>query len=204
MRVGGTIEKVNVIDYGMGNLKSIYNAFKHLGTEPVLVNTPTKVDTSKKIVVPGVGAFGKGMNNLRTFTPKIKEAVSLDTPLLGICLGMQAFFKGSEESPRVKGMEIMKGKVVRIPTKLKLPSIGWNRLEIKKRTCPLFEGVGGGYVYFVHSYHASPEEDVVAATTEYGGKVTASVWKNNIFGVQFHPEKSGSVGLKILENFLRL
>ncbi len=204
MRVGGTIEKINVIDYGMGNLKSIYNAFKHLGAEPVLVNTPSKVNTSNKIVVPGVGAFGKGMNNLRAFTPKIKEAVNLDTPLLGICLGMQVFFEGSEESPRVKGMSIMKGRVVRIPTKLKLPSIGWNRLKIKKRTCPLFEGVDDGFVYFVHSYHASPKENVVAATVRYGGEVTASVWKNNIFGAQFHPEKSGPVGLKILKNFLRL
>jgi len=195
--------KVFVIDYGMGNLRSIRNALKYLGAEPILTNAPSKLK-AKKVIIPGVGAFGDGISNLGPFIPKIKELLSSDLPLLGICLGMQVLFEGSEESPGLKGLAVMKGKIVRIPTKLKLPHIGWNSLEIKKRKCPLFKGVNDGYVYFAHSYHVSPKEDGVAATTDYGCKVTASVWKDNIFGTQFHPEKSGPLGLMILKNFLEL
>lgn len=195
--------KVFVIDYGMGNLRSIRNALKYLGAEPVLTNAPSKLK-AEKVIIPGVGAFGDGISNLSPFIPKIKELLSSDLPLLGICLGMQVLFEGSEESPGLKGLAVMKGKIVRIPTKLKLPHIGWNSLEIKKRKCPLFKGVNDGYVYFAHSYHVSQKEDGVAATTDYGCKVTASVWKDNIFGTQFHPEKSGPLGLMILKNFLEL
>lgn len=195
--------KVFVIDYGMGNLRSIRNALKYLGAEPILANAPSKIK-AEKVIIPGVGAFGDGISNLSPFVPKIKELLSSDLPLLGICLGMQVLFEGSEESPGLRGLAVMKGKIVRIPTKLKLPHIGWNSLEIKKRKCPLFKGVNDGYVYFAHSYHVSPKEEGVAATTDYGCKVTASVWKCNIFGTQFHPEKSGPLGLMILKNFLEL
>jgi len=195
--------KVFVIDYGMGNLRSIRNALKYLGAEPILANAPSKIK-AEKVIIPGVGAFGDGISNLGPFIPKIKELLSSDLPLLGICLGMQVLFESSEESPGLRGLAVMKGKIVRMPTKLKLPHIGWNSLEIKKRKCPLFKGVKDGYVYFAHSYHVSPKEDGVAATTDYGCKVTASVWKDNIFGTQFHPEKSGPLGLMILKNFLEL
>ncbi len=187
----------------MGNIKSVCNALKYLGAKPIIADTPSEVK-SGKIIIPGVGAFGKGMNNLNSFIPKIREALTSDTPLLGICLGMQMFFETSEESPATEGLGLMKGKVVKIKTKLKLPHIGWNSLEIRKKDCPLFKGIDKGYAYYVHSYHALPEEDVIAATSSYGCKINAGVWKKNVFGTQFHLEKSGSLGLQILKNFLEL
>lgn len=199
----GTSMKVAIVDYRMGNIRSVYNALKYLGAEPIIASAPSKLN-AEKIIIPGVGAFGNGTKNLAPFVPKIEAALASDTPLLGICLGLQMLFKGSEESPGKKGLAAINGKVVKIPTKLKLPHIGWNHLKIKKKTCPLFDGVDDGYVYFVHSYHALPKEDVVAATTRYGCEITASVWKDNVFGTQFHPEKSGTIGLKILKNFLEL
>lgn len=170
----------------------------------MVVDAPSKLDVVERVIIPGVGAFGDGMKNLGPFIPKVKEAINSGVPMLGICLGMQMLFEGSEESPKVKGLAAMKGKVVKIQTKLKLPHIGWNRLKIKKKACPLFDGVRDGYVYFVHSYHVLPEEDVVSATTSYGCEITASVWNENIFGAQFHPEKSGRTGLKMMKNFLEL
>ncbi len=187
----------------MGNIKSVYNALKYLGAKPVVAKSPSDVK-GEKIIIPGVGAFGKGAHNLKPFIPKIRETLTSNLPLLGICLGLEMFFEDSEESPRIKGLGLMKGKVVRIRTKLRLPHIGWNSLEIKKRACPLFQDIDNGYAYFVHSYHALPEEDLVAATTKYGCEINASVWKGNIFGTQFHPEKSGALGLQILKNFLEL
>ena len=187
----------------MGNVKSVYNALKHVGAKPIIANSPSKVKTGK-IVIPGVGAFGKGMENLSPFIPKIREASTSDIPLLGICLGMHMFFERSEESPATEGLGLMEGKVVKIRTKLRLPHIGWNFLEIRKETCPLFKGINSGYAYFVHSYHALPEENVVAATTSHGSEITASVWMQHVFGTQFHPEKSGALGLQILKNFSEL
>ncbi len=195
--------KIAIFSYGMGNVKSVYNAVKYLGAEPIIANTPSKVK-GDKIIIPGVGAFGEGMSNLKPFIPRIKEALACHLPLLGICLGLEVFFEGSEESSGVRGLGLMKGKVVRIGTKLRLPHMGWNSLGIRKRACRLFKDIDDGYVYFVHSYHAVPEEDVVAATTNYGCELCASVWKGNVFGTQFHPEKSGAVGLRILKNFLEL
>jgi len=187
----------------MGNIKSVYNALKHLGAKPIIANTPSEVK-AEKILIPGVGAFGKGMNNLKPFIPKIKDALASDIPLLGICLGLQMFFEGSEESSATRGLGLMEGRVVKIGTKLRLPHIGWNSLQVRKKACPLFKGIDEGYAYFAHSYHALPEEDVVAATTSYGCEINASVWKKNVFGTQFHPEKSGALGLQILKNFLEL
>jgi len=195
--------KTAIINYGMGNVKSVYNALKYLGVEPLIAKAPSEVN-GDRMIIPGVGAFGDGMKNLRPFVPKIKEFLDSKLPLLGICLGSQMFFEGSEESSKVEGLELMKGKVVKIRTELKLPHIGWNSLEIRKKACPLFKGVDKGFAYFLHSYHALPEEDVIVGTTSYGCKITASVWKNNVFGTQFHPEKSGAFGLRILKNFLEL
>ena len=185
----GASMKVAIVDYRMGNIRSVYNALKYLGAEPVIVSSPSKLN-AEKIIIPGVGAFGNGIKNLAPFIPKIEEALVSDTPLLGICLGLQMLLEGSEESPKARGLAAINGKVVKIPTKLKLPHIGWNRLEIKKKTCPLFDGVDDGYVYFVHSYHALPKEDVVAATTHYGCEITAGVWKNNLFGLNFTPRRA--------------
>jgi len=187
----------------MGNVKSVYNALKYLGAEPVIAKAPSEV-IGERMIIPGVGSFGDGMNNLRPFVPKIEEFLASDLPLLGICLGSQMFFEGSEESPMVEGLGLMRGKVVKIRTKLRLPHIGWNSLEIQKKACPLFGDIDKGFAYFLHSYHALPEEDVVVATTSYGCAINASVWKDNVFGTQFHPEKSGALGLKILKNFLEL
>jgi len=187
----------------MGNIKSVSSVLKYLGEEPRIVNTPSKLKADS-IVIPGVGAFGDGMNNLKPFIPKIRKALASGVPLLGICLGMQMFFERSEEARTPRGLGIMKGKVTKIRTRLKVPHIGWNSIRAVKRNCPLFRRISEGYVYFAHSYHAQPREDVVAATTDYGCKITASVWKGKVFGVQFHPEKSGQLGLRVLSNFLDL
>jgi len=203
MKKGEGVIKTTIINYRMGNIKSVYNALKHLGAKPIIANTPSEVK-AEKMIIPGVGAFGKGMNNLKPFIPKIREALTSNIPLLGICLGLQMFFEGSEESSATEGLRLMKGKVVKIRTKLRLPHIGWNSLEIKNKACPLFRGVDKEYAYFAHSYHALPEENVVAATTSYGCEINVCVWKKNVFGTQFHLEKSGVLGLQILKNFLEL
>lgn len=195
--------KVDIIDYSMGNVKSVYNALQFLDADPVLVHRPSEM-REEKVIIPGVGAFGHGINNLKPFIPKIRELCFSEIPILGICIGFQMFFESSEESPKTNGIGIMEGIVEKINTNLRLPHIGWNYLEITKKQCPLFYGISNGYVYFVHSYHPVPKEDVISAKTEYGNQICASVWKGNVFGTQFHPEKSGKLGLEILRNFLKL
>lgn len=167
-----------------------------------MVDSPERLGEGK-IVIPGVGAFGSGMRNLEPFLPKLRQVTSSGIPILGICLGLHVMLESSEEAPGLRGMGVIKGRVAKIRA-LPLPHMGWSRVRVLKDTCPLFRNLGDGYAYFVHSYHALPEEDVTVATVVYGEEVTAAVWKGNLFGVQFHPEKSGSYGLKILKNFVNL
>jgi len=160
------------------------------------------------MILPGVGAFGTAMGNLKKYEDIIHQHIQEEKPFLGVCLGLQVLFSESEESPGVKGLDVFSGKVVRFPETLpaeglKIPHMGWNNLNIKRES-PLLEGIGSDYMYFVHSYHVHPDnEGVVVATVDYGVEVPAVVAQDNVFATQFHPEKSGEVGLEILKNFLK-
>lgn len=198
---------IAIIDYDAGNIKSVEKALVHLGAECRLTRDISEIEKADKIILPGVGAFGDAMGRLNQYglTDAICTAVKKGTPFLGICLGMQVIFDESEESPGVKGLSLLPGKVVRFSGKdgLKVPQIGWNSLKIEKDS-KLLEGVSSGdYVYFVHSYYvdAADKGDVVA-TTGYGETADVAVAHDNVFGCQFHPEKSSAVGLKILKNFI--
>lgn len=200
---------IAIIDYDAGNLKSVEKALVKLGQEVVVSRNPEEILNADKVILPGVGAFGDAMNNLRKYNliDTIKKVVENKTPFLGICLGLQLLFESSDETPGVEGLGILKGKILKIPPKgdLKIPHMGWNSLEIKEGS-KLFKGINNGaYVYFVHSYYLkATDEDIVAAKTEYCTDIHASVESGNVFACQFHPEKSSDVGLKILENFANL
>ncbi|MGN0164956.1 MAG: imidazole glycerol phosphate synthase subunit HisH [Lachnospiraceae bacterium] len=200
---------IAVIDYDAGNIRSVEKAFLKLGKEVVITRDRDTILSAEKVVLPGVGAFGDAMEKLNRYglTPVIKEVVEKGTPFLGICLGLQLIFESSEESPGVEGLGLLKGKIVRIPDQegLKIPHIGWNDISINP-SGRLLSGIpDNSYVYFVHSYYLQAEnEDEVAATTEYSAHIHAAVESGNLFATQFHPEKSGDVGLKILENFAAL
>lgn len=195
-------KKVAILDYGMGNLRSVYNALREVGADPLWVTSPEEGGGEDYLVLPGVGAFGRGMERLGPFAGRIREAAEEGARLLGICLGMHVMFEGSEEAVGSRGLALLRGRVERIPTAERLPHMGWNYVR-KVGESPLFRGLEGGYAYFVHSYHPVPlERGVVVAVTEYGTEVCAAVWKDNLFGTQFHPEKSGLFGLRVLKNFL--
>lgn len=198
---------IAIIDYDAGNIKSVEKALEYLGEEVILTRDRDIILSSEKIILPGVGSFGDAMGKLEKFhlIEVIYEAVSRQIPFLGICLGQQLLFDSSEESPGVKGLSLLKGKIVKFSAKegLKIPHIGWNSLKFP-RTGILFQGIEEeSYVYFVHSYYLHAEdENIVTATTEYGACIHASIEKDNIFACQFHPEKSSEVGLQILRNFV--
>ena len=198
-----------IIDYDAGNIKSVEKAVSYLGHEAVLTRDREVILNSDKVILPGVGSFGDAMGRLKSYglDSVLKSFAGSGKPFLGICLGLQLLFEDSEESPGVEGLGILKGHVLRIPKSegLTVPQIGWNDLKLRSGT-RLFDGVkDGSFVYFVHSYYLKcEEEDAVAATTEYGVTIHAAVEKKNIFACQFHPEKSSAVGLKILDNFLKL
>lgn len=199
-----------VIDYGAGNLRSVLHALNHLQVDNVRVaRSAYELRGADKIILPGVGAFGAGMQKLEEqgLIQPIREAVYAGTPYLGICLGMQFLFDVSDEMGDFPGLGLLPGHVTRLVDRgdLKVPHMGWNRLD-QRRTSPLFRDVpADGYAYFVHSYHCVPaEESDIAVTVEYGGPVVAAVQRDHIYGVQFHPEKSQQTGLRVLSNFLEL
>jgi len=199
---------ITIIDYGMGNLRSAQKAFEFLGFEAEITDNKNTILAAEKIVLPGVGAFADAMKNLNSsgISAVIKKKVDDGTPFLGICLGMQLVFDISYEGGEFEGLGLINGEIKRfdIPSEFKVPHIGWNKLNTKDSI--LFSGIEGDiYTYFVHSYHAvTQKSDVIIATSNYGTEFTAAVNKDNIFATQFHPEKSGSKGLQMLQNFAKI
>jgi len=196
-------EKIVIIDYGMGNLHSVNKALLRVGGDVTISSEPNVIAQADKVVLPGVGAFGDCMLNLEKYKllDAIQDILHSGKPFLGICLGEQLLFEGSEEAPGVKGLGYFKGQVEKIKTKEKIPHMGWNKLTLAAPS-PLLKEVEGDFVYFVHSYHAVPEDKgIITATCDYGTTITAAVGRGNVQAVQFHPEKSSSVGMKILAAF---
>lgn len=195
---------ITIIDYKSGNLKSISNGFKKIGEDYLITDDVELIADAKHLVLPGVGAFGSAMENLEPFREVINEHVNDDKPFLGVCLGQQVLMGASEESPNVCGLNLFKGHCQYLPEGVKIPHMGWNKLNVINDS-PILEGVDGEYFYFVHSYHVIPDdESIIAGVCEYGINVAASLSQNNLFSTQFHPEKSGKAGLKILKNFVNI
>ena len=198
---------IAIIDYGMGNLRSVEKGFLKVGVDVRVTNSPQDVQKADGVVLPGVGAFKDCMRELTNLelTDSIAQAIQSGKPYLGICLGLQVLFSESEEFGKCRGLDIFKGKVVRFHFEnndLKIPQMGWNTIAFRKDN-PLFKGIPDkSHYYFVHSYYVAPEEDsIIATTTDYGIEFTSSVWQDNVFAVQFHPEKSQALGLRLLKNF---
>lgn len=200
---------IAIIDYDAGNIKSVEKALLLLGQEVVITGGREEILKADKVILPGVGAFGDAMANLRKtgLDQVIREVTGRGTPFLGICLGLQLLFERSGEAPGVEGLGILKGEILRIPDSegLKIPHMGWNSLHLENDG-RLFRGISeGAYVYFVHSYYLkAADEGIVKASTEYSTHIHASVEKDNVFACQFHPEKSSDVGIQILRNFVEL
>jgi glutamine amidotransferase len=195
---------IAILDYGAGNLRSIQKGLERVSEDEVVITT--KLEGCDAVVLPGVGSFGAAMEKIEPVRGELMDAVKDGKALLGVCLGMQLLFEGSEESPGITGLGLLEGGVKRFQRKMKVPQMGWNTLEIRQRNCPLLKGVPDrSYVYFVHSYYCVPgNAGVTASETEYGVRFCSTLWKDNLYGTQFHPEKSGKMGLKMLENFVEL
>jgi len=195
---------IAIIDYGMGNLRSVQKALEKVGAQAEITQSVKVIEKAEKLILPGVGAMQPAIDKLRAqgLILPIKEFIKKKKPFLGICLGYQLLFENSDEGGQAQGLQILKGTVKRFE-KLKVPQMGWNQLHIKKEDCPLFKGIKNlSNTYFCHSYFVRPEDDAIISTsTDYGLEFASSIWQNNIFGIQFHPEKSQEVGLKILKNF---
>jgi glutamine amidotransferase len=199
---------IAIIDYGMGNLRSVQKGFERMGREAVVTRDPRTILDAGKVVLPGVGAFPDCMRNLEEYglIDAVQKSIASGKPFLGICLGLQLLFTESEEFGISKGLDIMKGRVVRFKGPefkgLKIPHMGWNSISIKRRPPAMQDVPDGSHVYFVHSFHVVPEDrGVIATTTNYGIDFVSSIWKDNIVAVQFHPEKSQALGLTILKRF---
>ncbi|HEY5560800.1 MAG TPA: imidazole glycerol phosphate synthase subunit HisH [Clostridiaceae bacterium] len=195
---------ISIIDYGIGNLRSVQKALEYLKIKAVITSDEKVILRSDAIILPGVGAFPDAMKNISDngIDKTLAIALTEGKPILGICLGMQLLFEESDEIIRTQGLGFIKGKVKKLEGNIKVPHMGWNSINIKKN-CPLLKGVEeGSFAYFVHSYYVQVEkEEDLNATTFYGSEITAVVSANNVYGVQFHPEKSGDAGMKILQNF---
>lgn len=218
------MSRIVVIDYGMGNLRSVSKALESLGAEVCVTSDPRDVAMAQKVILPGVGAFPAAMQELaaRGLVDPIKSLIAQGIPYLGICLGLQLLFERSDEGGGAAGLGVLKGTVKRFAfhagaraqhAALKVPHMGWNQVTRRQRAaaegqngCPLMKGIQeGSFVYFVHSYYADPEDrSVVALETDYGNRFASMVWQGRLFATQFHPEKSQAVGLRLLENFIRL
>ena len=197
---------IALVNYGMGNLRSVQKAFETCGNTATVTSSPADIEKADKIILPGVGAFAQAMHELKKMKllGVLKNKIQSGTPYLGLCLGLQLLFSCSEEG-NVKGLDVLPGQVKRFSGKLKVPHMGWNTLSIRRKDCPLLRSVkASDYFYFVHSFYAVPEEkNAVLSTTDYGVEFCSSIWRNNIFATQFHPEKSQGAGLRIVENFCR-
>ncbi len=197
--------KIVIIDYGLGNLRSIEKALQYVGAEVEISNNPEAIDRADALILPGVGAFRDAMMHFSMLERVVKEAVNEGKPLLGICLGMQMLASESEEGGLHRGIDIIPGRVIRFPTsELKVPHMGWNSLIIKKNI-PMLNGIeDGSFVYFVHSYHVSTDTEYEVALCDYGLEFPAVITNKagNVVGTQFHPEKSGAIGLRMLRNFV--
>lgn len=194
-----------IIDYGLGNLRSVQKGLEQVGASPLISGNPEEILAADGVILPGVGAFGDAMKHLEPIKASIYEYARSGRPLLGICLGQQVLMSNSEEGGFAKGLDLIPGKVLRFPkSKLKVPHMGWNNIKIKQ-THPLFEGISqNAFVYFVHSYYVDTAPEYILADCEYGLEFAASVTNSegNLMGTQFHPEKSGTVGLRLLKNFV--
>jgi glutamine amidotransferase len=196
---------IAIIDYGMGNLRSVQAGLDYVGQDVCITDDPKKIADAGAVVLPGVGAFRDAIDRLEKtgLGDAFRKAVESGKPCLGICLGLQLLFSESEEGGIYGGLDLVPGRVIRFSNQLKVPHMGWNQIEIKKTESPLFRDIPDrSYMYFVHSYYAKPEdESVVAATTNYGVDFTSIIARDNLFATQFHPEKSQDIGLQLLRNF---
>lgn len=201
---------IAIIDYGAGNIQSVYKALKFIGADCKVTSDKDEILNADGAILPGVGSFGDAMDTMtkRGIKDTIIEYTKSGKPFLGICLGLQLLFPESEETPGVKGLDIFKGTITKIPNQnrtLKIPHMGWNNISIKQKNGIFKDIEGEPYVYFIHSFYLKAQDkDIVAATTQYGVEIDAAVQKGNIIATQFHPEKSGEVGLKMLKNFVEM
>lgn len=206
----GRFIMIAIIDYGAGNIQSVYKALKFIGADCKVTSDKDEILNADGAILPGVGSFGDAMDTMtkRGIKDTIIEYTKSGKPFLGICLGLQLLFPESEETPGVKGLDIFKGTITKIPNQnrtLKIPHMGWNNISIKQKNGIFKDIEGEPYVYFVHSFYLKAQDkDIVAATTQYGVEIDAAVQKGNIIATQFHPEKSGGVGLKMLKNFVEM